>query len=594
MRWWPSTSNRNAAAPNMCTVHSRGLAIGLAAGLIAHAALGQTNDLTIGAGPEAAASDAYRVSAFTIQGGHAGAVALPLRVGDLWTPEKQSEVLQAIRKAFEDDPMQTYLFNQAGEIGVFYVEAREEKDEATHTIKITFHPIQVRLSLAKLGDNVLPIPRTPSPPRYDGVPAPLLALKPTYGVTYDRAFGTALGGGIDSDLLAMPDTLQKRPAALSDHHLDLRLSGAKSFEDFYRAHAALEYSQRRVGDWLQEFAFGANYDGAQEPLAEQKHTGNSGGASAGATVRLAAHTRLAFNLGFRYADDLLEDATTRTHTVTEAQPNRVILESLLPRPVGGFLRAAVWEDNNWTDEGFGAHQRLAARLGYAREFAIAPNQTIGLELVAGGGTLWGDTPSNQRFFGGNSASQFLYDPLSGPGLAALPAGPLIRSFGEGQAVGSGAGGARGGDSFWHVNINLTVPIRPLSFPLIPDDQEVRGMLRNGINVSGRNFLISALKQQGLCREDAVAEADRTLNEIRPATEFIIDEANFYAIKPLLMFDAAGLSGAGGDATWTAAGGGVQLTIVTAKFELGYMHTLTGPTAGDRGNFFVRLVFQNLF
>src|SRR6185369_4556641 len=143
MRWWPSTSNRNAAAPNMCTVHSRGLAIGLAAGLIAHAALGQTNDLTIGAGPEATASDAYRVSAFTIQGGHAGAVALPLRVGDLWTPEKQSEVLQAIRKAFEDDPMQTYLFNQAGEIGVFYVEAREEKDEATHTIKITFHPIQV-------------------------------------------------------------------------------------------------------------------------------------------------------------------------------------------------------------------------------------------------------------------------------------------------------------------------------------------------------------------------------------------------------------------------------------------------------------------
>jgi len=161
-------------------------------------------------------------------------------------------------------------------------------------------------------------------------------------------------------------------------------------------------------------------------------------------------------------------------------------------------------------------------------------------------------------------------------------------------VGTGGGGARGGNGFWHVNLNLTIPIRRFSFPLIPADPDVRGMLRNGINVSGRNFLISSLKQQGLCREDAVAEADRTLNEIRPATEFIIDEANFYSVKPLLMFDVGGLSGAGQDATWTAAGGGVQLTIVTARFELGYMHTLSGPAFGDRGNLIVRLVFQNLF
>ena len=44
----------------------------------------------------------------------------------------------------------------------------------------------------------------------------------------------------------------------------------------------------------------------------------------------------------------------------------------------------------------------------------------------------------------------------------------------------------------------------------------------------------------------------------------------------------------------AAGGGLQLTIVTASFEVGYMHTLSGPTFGNRGNVFARLVFQNLF
>jgi hypothetical protein len=309
---------------------------------------------------------------------------------------------------------------------------------------------------------------------------------------------------------------------------------------------------------------------------------------------MLSHTRIAVNSGFSYADDVLETSFSRTRTKTEIQFNRLLFESLFPQPVGGFFRAAVWEDNGWSDRDFGAHQRLVARIGYAREFAIAPNQTIGLELIAGGGKLFGDAPASRRFFGGNESGQFLYDARETPDLVAMPGGPLIRSLGEGQAVGAGAGGQNGGDGFWHVNLNLTVPIRPLSFPLIPPDDEVRSMLKNGINVSGRNFLISALKQQGFSRADAIAEADRTLNEIRPATQFIIDEANFFALKPLLMFDAGGLSGAGRDATWTAAGGGLQLTIVTAKFEIGYMHTLSGPLSGDRGNVFMRLVFQNLF
>ncbi|MDO8541219.1 MAG: hypothetical protein Q7S40_12340 [Opitutaceae bacterium] len=61
-----------------------------------------------------------------------------------------------------------------------------------------------------------------------------------------------------------------------------------------------------------------------------------------------------------------------------------------------------------------------------------------------------------------------------------------------------------------------------------------------------------------------------------------------------MFDAGRLAGAAGNPTWLAAGTGLQFTIVTAKFELGYMRTLGGPTAGNRGNLVFRLVFQNLF
>lgn len=555
----------------------------------------QVSNLEVGvADSSASETNAYKVSAFAIQGRNVGTLALPLKVGDLWTSEKQSEVNEAIRDALVNDPLQDHLFNQQGEIGVFYVEDKEEKDEATHTVKLTFKPLQVRVSLTKLGNNVLPIPRSPSPSRYEAVPTPLLALNPTYGLTHDRAFGTSIGGGIDSDLLTLPDVFRGKPTPETDQHLNARLSGEKSFDQFYRAHGSLDYSVRHIGATLQELSLGGGYDGVKEPLATSTHTGNSGGANAGGTFRLAAHTRLTLGTGFSYADDLLEDGEGRNRTATEVQPNRFLLESLLPRPLGGFLRFGLWEDNGWTDEGFGAHQRLAGRIGYAREFAVAPNQTIGMELLAGGGQLWGDAPSSRRFFGGNESGQFLYDSVNSPSLVSLPGGPLIRSFGDGQAIGHGGNAARGGDSFWHANLNLTIPIRRFSFPLIPDDDEVRTMLRNGINVSGRNFLISSLKQQGMSREEAVAEADRTLGAIRPATDFIIDEANFYAIKPLFMFDAGGLSGAGSDATWTAAGGGVQLTIVTAKFEVGYMQTLTGPTSGAHGNVFLRLVFQNLF
>jgi hypothetical protein len=530
-----------------------------------------------------------------VKGRWVGAVPLPLREGDLWTPEKQSEVLRAIRDAFNTDSGNSFLLNQAGEIAVFYVDAVEEKDEATHSVKLTFRPIQVRLSLTKVGDNLLPIPRSASPSRLAAVPAPLLAFNPTFGAAYDRSFGASVLGSLRADLLALPDTLSgKLPEHPRPDHLDFRFDGAKSFEDYYRANAGLSYSWRKFGTTLGEVLFTGDYSGMQEPLAEQTHTGNAGGGSGAVTLRVGGHARLTLNTGYRYAGDTLEESGLSEHTATQVQPNRVLFESLVPGPVGGFLRAAIWEDNGWTDGNYGSHQRLAARLGYAREIAISPNQTIGIELIGGGGGLWGDAPSSRRFFGGNSSAQFLYDGANNPGLVQFPSGPLIRSFGQGQAVGTGAGANQGGNAFWHVNANLTVPIRRFSFPLIPQEEEVRNALRQGINVTGRNFLISALKNQGMSREEAVAEADKTFGEIRPATDFIIDEANLFAIKPLAMFDAAGLNGAGGNATWLAAGGGLQLTVVTARFEIGYMHTLTGPIHGNRGNVFFRLVFQNLF
>jgi hypothetical protein len=108
------------------------------------------------------------------------------------------------------------------------------------------------------------------------------------------------------------------------------------------------------------------------------------------------------------------------------------------------------------------------------------------------------------------------------------------------------------------------------------------------------MLAATLRTEGLSSKEAEEQARIVFEEVKPATHFLIDYANLYSIKPLLMFDAGSLYGNGGSETWLAAGGGVQLTIVIAKLEAGYMHTVAGPTFGSRGNALFRLVFQNLF
>ena len=58
------------------------------------------------------------------------------------------------------------------------------------------------------------------------------------------------------------------------------------------------------------------------------------------------------------------------------------------RTGGGFLRGALWADAASPEEA-GDYARLAGLLGFEKEFAVAPNQTVGVEAVIGGGHTWG-------------------------------------------------------------------------------------------------------------------------------------------------------------------------------------------------------------
>jgi hypothetical protein len=85
------------------------------------------------------------------------------------------------------------------------------------------------------------------------------------------------------------------------------------------------------------------------------------------------------------------------------------------------------------------------------------------------------------------------------------------------------------------------------------------------------------------------------NEILPITDFIADYANIFAVKPLLLLDVAHLGPAGFNTpTRYGAGGGIQLDIVMARFEFGYVAALNRAPGDPRGHVFGRLVLRRLF
>ena len=109
------------------------------------------------------------------------------------------------------------------------------------------------------------------------------------------------------------------------------------------------------------------------------------------------------------------------------------------------------------------------------------------------------------------------------------------------------------------------------------------------------MLAATLVAQGVPSEEAQKQAEASLAEVKPAVHFLVDSASLYAIRPLLLVDAAGLSDGPNSARWVAVGAGVGITIVTARLEAGVMRTVSGPAvAGGRSAGFLRIVFQNLF
>ena len=540
-----------------------------------------------------------RVRYVKVEGRWAGRVALPLTVGDTLTNEKLSASLNALRAAITSRPNLDIGVRSKGEVGVLYIYVDYDTSMADGTVGVTFKPYYVDIALVEIGKNVLPVPRSPWATFYQNVPAALRAFNPGVSLSRDRAFGTAISASFAGDPLTL---FAGNDSGVLNHQMDLHGEGTKSLEkDFYRANGGVSYSLQTADRVFEEFTFSADFDGAREPLGTGEHSHDAGLAALALRMTPGPNARLYLHAGYRYSRDSFRDGETgmEIDTTTDAQTGRLLFDAI-PPGIEGFFRGAIWEEGAWRSDD--TYQRLVIRLGYEKEIALAPNQTIGIEIVTGGGRAFGDVPGYAQFFGGNAPGQFLYDGASSNTLIAMPTGPLIRSLGENEARLGDGPGTLGGESFWHFNLNVSIPIPAWSMPLIPNEVidfggssiTIKQLLRRQIDVTGPSMLAAVLQEQGMDAEAAAKEAKRILQEVTPATHFIIDDANLYSIKPLLMFDAAGMSGHGTDETWLGAGAGFQVTVVTAKLEAGYMRTISGPTYGEKGNAFVRLVFQNLF
>jgi hypothetical protein len=476
-----------------------------------------------------------------------------------------------------------------------------------------------------------------------------------------------------------------------DTKLLLRLRGQKSLtKRFYDGGTSLSFTRTKPFHVFQDVGMDLGFAGSRRPQGNGDFFRNAAWFDLNTNLRFERSVIKVLNVsgGYRWSRNQFFSGDNNIPAEVNSENSAKVRALADGSLKGGLARAAVWLETNSLQHGPESYQRLATLVGYGKEFVIPrrkdfhqitppelagrqcwtsypdlkPNETrknestVGLEILAGTGRTWGDVPGYGRFFAGSPPGQFLYDELTNPTTMRFPHGPIIRGLGENQGdTGNNLGPTRGGTSYWHANVNVSIPIPAWSRPLIPhdewvgvgkrakNDQEFAGHVPEGspicvdlkatvktlVRVTGQTLMISQQARDKLTDaqktalrlankpnrtpeedarlaaatqafEDAKKNVEPSIaqlfdNEILPITDFIADHANIISVKPLVLFDVAHL-GPGGtnNETRFGLGGGFQIDIVMARFELGYVSSLNRVPGDPRGTFFGRLVLRRLF
>lgn len=470
-------------------------------------------------------------------------------------------------------------------------------------VQVTYRAWYLRVDLVNIGNNRLPVPRSARPIFYSGMPKIIQATSPIIGVSTDANYGLAAALQTATNFFANKDSGNTTKRNRFDLLVNLRKSLLHSF---YTAGAALNFNRMFVGDSTMRWNVLASFAKQQDPLGALKSEATNAALQAGiqGSFNNSLLNKYSTGIGWRFL---------KSNFAETLDPGRFRSENGYDffaiadgKPGKAFSRLGVWLDaaqpqNNSSAK---AYQRFVSKLGYAISLGRNHGQ-VDIETQAGFGYTWGIAPVYNQFYAGNNQWNFLYEPLQSVRNKTIPTGPVMRSLGERAGAFLAALGTKGGGSFWNLNLNLSIPIKLLSRPLIPDvlmQEEPREItLRSALKSQSKtveNFIIEDLIENKGLPDDETTEAKAAAmvnRDIRPTLNYLADKANLYSLKPVLLFDMAGMKDQQNKYTnWLGAGLGLQLNIVVARFEAAYMHTIAPVAYNKKGNFFMRVTIQNFY
>ena len=526
-------------------------------------------------------------------------------VGQLFDPAKVGHAEELVRNEILESEGK-FSIRLAGATSVLFItsDVCPVADSVSQKkVQVVIHPYYLRIDLYNAGNNILPIPRTAKPPFYKNVPSIILATAPYIGVMNDRSYGTFAFVKTSTDLLQIP--FKKDKLTTKKLRLNFDVDFRKSFSyRYYNVLGLLQlahpvYTDSSTG-WNISFMYAKNV----QPLNITDYSNDLTKffASIQGNGKISFINKYLITAGVSFSQNNFISLNNKFKNPETDYELKAFCDGRITK---GFTRLGLWFNAGVPKNNFNLkpYQRVAGKFGYSVSLGSGHNN-VDLEAIAGVGYTWGTPPVYSEYFAGNVASNFLYAPLQSFNTMP-PEGLVIRSLGEKQGgLPTILNTVSGGTSYWGVNINFSIPITKWSAPLIPDvviQEEprrltIRSAIKGQVNTA-KSFIANDLALNGgLSDDDADAAAERIVDkDIKPTINYLADRANIYSIKPILFFDAGQINKRGvGNRLWIASGAGLQINIVNAKLQLGYIQTLSPKADASKGNFLMSFSVQNFY
>lgn len=528
-------------------------------------------------------------------------------VGQLFDPATVNTAQEIVRDEIVKGEI-NFAIKLLGSSSVLYItsDVCPVADSAgENNVQVTIHPYYLRIDLYNIGNNILPIPRTAKPSFYSSVPDLLLATSPVIGLVNDRRVGLYGYLQTSTDLLHITGMHKPLPDT-KRNLLNLDFNFRKSFaETFYNIAGALQFVHALPSGKGIGWNFGVLYAKSLQPLSIVNYDNELARIFTSITGKgkILFMDKYVLGSGIEFSQNDYSSQTIKYRTPEAAFDFNAFGDG---RVGNGLARLGVWFNAGVPkkDISLDPYQRIAGKLGYALPLGKGHN-SVDLETIASFGYTWGTPPVYGGYFAGNASPGFLYSPLQSFTNMSFPSGPVIRSLGEKEGgFHAGNNAIEGGTSYWGINLNFSIPISKWARPLIPDivmQEEPRLItMRSAVKAqvkTAQSFIADDLALNGGLSDDAADSTAAAIvnKDIRPTIDYLADRANIYSVKPIVFFDLGEINKRNADnKIWAATGVGLQINIVNARFNIGYLQTLFPKVDASKGNFLLQFSVQNFY